>query len=350
MKVSLPARQIGEGTRLDSWRISFFNEAIERLQALPEVESAGVINITPFTGLHLSTDFSIEGRPENPAGQKDEARFYVTDQNFFRAMQIPLKRGRLFTPQETIEPRHVVVINETFARKYFPNEDPIGQRITLDTRPTYVPTQIIGVVGDVKHLKLDDEAEPVAYLPIPESPPTAMTFILRAKGDALTLASGARNMIRSRYTQLPVGDLRPLESLLADSIARQRFNTFLLAAFAGVALLLAAIGIYGVMSYAVAQRTQEIGIRMAIGAQTGDVRNLIVKQGMKLTILGVAIGLLAAAGLARLIKNLLFGIEATDPTTFVVVTFLLISVALLACFIPARRAMKVDPMMALRQQ
>lgn len=272
----------------------------------------------------------------------------VTDQNFFRALEIPLKRGRLFTEQEVREQRNVVVINEALAQKYFPNEDALGKRIAISMRPPLVPTEIIGVVGDVKHTQLDQAAEPMSYWPMAQLPYSFMTFTLRTRGDATAVAATVRNVIQTLDQQQPVGEVRTLDSLVGNSIARQRFNTLLLVAFAAVALLLSAIGIYGVMTYSVTQRTHELGVRVALGASARDVLKLPLGQGMKLASAGVGIGLLCALALTRLLKTLLFGVSATDPLTFAVIALSLALVALLACYLPARRATKVDPMIALR--
>ncbi len=347
MRVALPGARYTD----DAKRINFFTQALERTQTLPGVEAAGAINYTPFLGLGTSTGFKIEGRPTLPTVQGMKSiGVCVTDQNFFRALQIPLKRGRLFTEQEVREKRNVVVINETLAKKYFPNEDPLGRRLIIPLRPPTVPTEIIGIVGDVKHTGLEQQAEPMSYWPIAQQPSPFMTFVLRTRGDATTVAAAVRNVVQTLDPQQPVGEVRTLASLVGDSIARQRFNTLLLAVFAAVALALSAVGIYGVISYSVAQRTHEIGIRTALGANSADVLRLVLKQGMKLTLLGVAVGLLAAVALTRLIKNLLFSVGVTDPLTFVALPLLLASVALLACYLPARRAAKVDPMVALRHE
>jgi putative ABC transport system permease protein len=265
-------------------------------------------------------------------------------------MQIPLKRGRLFTEQETTEMRHVVVINEAFARKHFPGEDPLGKRLTIYMKNENVPTEIIGVVGDSRHMGLDSEIEPMSYWPHPEQAFSFMTFVIRAQGAAAGIAPAARNVIQTLDSEQPVADVRTMESLLAKSVARARFSTLLLTVFASVALLLAAVGIYGVMAYTVSQRTHEIGVRMALGAQTRDVLRLVVRQGMALALAGVAIGLIASFMLTRLMKSLLFEVSATDPLTYGLIAVILSFVALLACFIPARRATKVDPMTALRYE
>ncbi|MDX2044539.1 MAG: ABC transporter permease [Acidobacteriota bacterium] len=344
LRVSLPGRKYND----DPKRINFFTEAIAKMQALPGVETAGAINYLPFAGPGAGTGFEIAGKPKSLPGQGLGTGVCVADENFFRALQIPLKRGRMFTAQEVREMRHVVVVNEALAQKYFPNEEALGQRITIDMKNENVPTEIIGIVADVKHTQLDQAAQPMSYWPIAEMPYNAMTFVLRTQGEPLALAAAARNVIHSLDPQQPVADVRTLESLLGKSIARQRFNTLLLAVFAAVALLLAASGIYGVMSYGVAQRTNEIGIRAALGATASDIAWLVLGQGIKLALAGVALGLASSLALTRLLRTLVFGVSLTDPLTFLVVALLLSGVALLACWIPARRATKVDPLVALR--
>jgi putative ABC transport system permease protein len=347
MRVALPGVRYNQ----DEKRITFFTQALERMRTLPGVEEVGAINFTPFLGLGTTTSLGIEGRPKPEPGQPTGGTaLCIVDQNFFKALQIPLKRGRLFTEQEVREKRNVVIINETLAKKYFPNEDPLGRRIIISMRPPDVPTQIIGIVGDVKHTQLEQDAGPMSYWPIAQLPYPFMTFVLRTRGEATAVATAVRNVVQTLDPQQPVGDLRTLASLVGNSIARQRFNTLLLGVFALLALLLSAIGIYGVMSYSVAQSVHEIGIRAALGATASDILRLVLKRGMILTLLGVAAGLMVALGLTRLMKNLLFSVSATDPLTFAVIVLLLTLVALLACWIPARRAAKVDPMIALRYE
>jgi putative ABC transport system permease protein len=345
MRVALPGRVYNDNPK----RINFFTQAVARMQALPGVESAGAINFMPFAGPVPGMILEIAGKPPSLPGQRLNTSICVTDQNFFQAMQIPLKRGRMFTEQEVREARHVVIINETLAKKYFPNEEALGQRLIIRTL-NETPNEIIGIAADVKHAQLDQEANPMTYCPIAELPYNTMTFALRTKGDPLSVAAAARQVIQTLDPQQPVADVRTLESLLGKSVARQRFNTLLLAVFAAVALLLAASGIYGVMSYSVTQRTSELGIRTALGATALDILRLVLSQGMKLALSGVAIGLLAALALTRLVKTLLFNVSATDPVTFVGVTLLLTGVAFLACFVPARRAAKVNPLTALRYE
>ena len=346
MRVRLPSKKYSE----DSQCIEFFKQAIERMKALPGVEEVGAVSYLPFAGPSAGTDFYIEGQPKPPNGQEPITQVCVTDANYFNAMQIPLKHGRLYTPIEATQMRHVVVINETLARRYFPNEDPIGKRITVIMKDDAEPTEIIGIVGDSKFTNLEGEIEPMVYWPHSELVYSAMTFVIRAKGDALSLATPAREVIRSLDASQPVADVRSMESLLASSIGRARFSTLLLTLFAAVAMILASIGIYGVMSYSVEQRTHELGIRIALGAKAQDLLQLIVGQGMLLALVGITLGLVAAFFLTRLVSSLLFEVSATDALTFAGVSLLLIGVALVACFVPARRAAKTDPMVALRYE
>ena len=346
MRISLPGRKYDT----DRKRIDFFRQAVEQIKALPGVEAAGATNYLPFAGPHSGTLVEIEGRPKLPPGQELGTGACVTDANYFGAMQIPLKSGRLFTEQEATEMKHVVVINEAFARKNFPGEDPLGKRVIIYMKEDNVPTEIIGIVGDHKHMGLDSEIEPMSYWPHPEQAFPFMTFVIRTQGDPANIAPAARNVIQTLDAEQPLADVRTLESLLADSVARARFNTLLLTVFAVVALVLAAVGIYGVMSYSVTQRTHEIGIRMALGAQTSDVLALVVKQGMTLAIVGVGVGMAASFALTRIMASLLYGVSATDTLTFSLIPIVLGSVALLACYIPARRATRVDPMIALRYE
>jgi putative ABC transport system permease protein len=276
----------------------------------------------------------------------------VTDAHYFRALQIPLRRGRIYTEQEATESHGVVLINEALARRYFPNEDPIGKQVTIHSRPPSrnPPVEIIGIVGDAKQETLSGDAEPTFYWPHSELALPSLTLVVRTAGDAVNLAAAARGVIRSLDPGQPVAEVRTMESLLSESMGRARFNTVLLSVFAVVALILASIGIYGVMAYAVAQRTQEIGIRMALGAQPRDVLKIVIIQGMTLALIGIAIGLLAAFALTRWMETLLFGVRPADPLTFTVITAVLAMVALVACWIPARRATKVDPLVALRSE
>jgi len=346
MRVSLPGWKYDN----DQKRVAFFRQAVAQMQALPGVESVGAVRFLPFATLHAGTGVDIEGRPQLSSAQRLTTGVMVTDANYFRTMQIPLKRGRLFTDQEAAEMRHVVIINEAFAQKHFPNEDPLGKRVTIYMKDDNRPCEIIGVVGDSKHMSLDAEIEPMSYWPHPELAYSVMTLVIRTRGDAASITPAARDVIRALDPDQPVADVRTIESLIGTSMARARFNTLLLTIFAIVALLLAGVGIYGVMAYSVAQRTREIGVRVALGARAPDVLRLVLRRGMTLTLGGVAIGVAASFALTRLMEALLFNVSATDPLTFIGIPLLLAFVALLACLIPARRAAKVDPMVALRYE
>ncbi len=344
MSVTLPRSKYDN----DLKRVNFFRQAIAEIQALPGVESAGAVNSLPFAAYHSSTSVDIEGRPALPVVQKLKTGVMVTDANYFHTMRISLKRGRLFNDQETAEMRHVVVINETFARQHFPNEEPLGKRVTIYLKDDNQPCEIIGIVGDSRHMNLDAEVRPMSYWPHPELASSGMTFVIRARGDAAAVTSSARNVIHALDPDQPVADARTMESLIGTSMARARFNTLLLTIFAVAASLLAGVGIYGVMACTVAQRTREIGVRMALGARTTDVARLVLRRAITLVVSGMAIGLGLAAALSRLISSLLFGVGALDAWTFAVIPVLLTIVALIASYLPARRATKVDPMIALR--
>ncbi|HEY7160324.1 MAG TPA: FtsX-like permease family protein, partial [Acidobacteriota bacterium] len=284
-------------------------------------------------------------------GQEPITDVIITDINFFKAMQIPLKRGRLFNLAETTEAKRVVVINETLAKTYFPNEDPIGKGLKIDMRDEPNPyTYIIGVVGDVKHANLEEPVNPTVFWPHPELPLPFMTIIIRTKGDPASAIPSIRQAIRSVDPDQPLGEFQLMKNSLGATYARNEFNMTLLAILAFVAMALSIIGIYGVMSHTVLQRTQEMGIRMALGARSTDVERMVLKQAGKLIIGGSLIGLAGAFALTWLMQGLLFGTSPTDPRTLAMVTATIVGVALAACWIPARRASKVDPATALRYE
>jgi putative ABC transport system permease protein len=330
-------------------QIDFFKRAVEQMKAIPGVEAAGAINTPPFTGLYSGTNVDIDGQ-QLPPGQEKGTGVCVTDANYFQTMQIPLKLGRLYTEQEATEMRHVVVVNETFVRKNLGGQNPLGHHVTIYMKDDNVPSEIIGVVADHKHLGLDIPVEPVAYWPHAELVYSGMTVMLRTRGDASAVGSAARNVIHTLDPQQPIGEVSTMATLLSTSIARSRFSASLLTVFSLLALVMAAVGIYGVMSYSVLQRTHEIGVRMALGAQRYDVLKLMVKKGIVLGVVGVVVGLAASFALTRLIATLLFGVTTTDAATFAVVSVGLFLVTLIACYVPARRATKVDPLKALRYE
>jgi putative ABC transport system permease protein len=347
MVVRLPNGKYKEDQQL----VSFFRQATERIGALPGVRSVGMVNFLPlYGGLGSNTGFSIEGRPMPPPGEEPGTNVRASDSGYFSAMGIPLLRGRNFTDLEASEARHVVLISESLARQHFPGEDPIGKRILVEMFEKPNPTEIIGIVGDVRYDSLTDEAEPTVYFPHPELTYDFMTLVIRTIGDPAEMAPAVRGELRAIDPEQPVSDVRTMNQVMGETLARSRFNTLLLVLFAGLATLLAAVGIFGVMNYSVTLRTHEIGIRMALGAQPGQVLMLILRQGLLLTLTGIGIGLAGALALTRVMSGLLFGVGATDPATFAAIVLLLGVVSLIACYIPARRATRVDPLIGLRYE
>ena len=345
--VSLPKTKYPE----DSQTVLFFQQLIERVNALPGVQAAGAAHVVPMTGDDYVLGFEVDGRPPLPPGASQSTNYYSVSADYFKAMGIPLRRGRVFTERDTEDSPPVAVINETMVQKIFPNEDPIGKRITFDNRdknPEWF--EIVGIVGDVKQYGLDQPTTMQTYEPYTQQPPSSMMLVVRSAGDPTNLSAAIRSEVLKLDKEQPTAYIKTLNEYFAISVAQQRFSVVLLGIFAAVALVLAAVGIYGVLSYAVTQRTHEIGIRMALGAGQRDVFRLVVGRGMLLSVIGVVGGLVSAFALTRLMASLLFGVTATDAVTFASVAGVLLAVALLACYIPARRAMKVDPLVALRYE
>ncbi|MGE0128236.1 MAG: ABC transporter permease [Blastocatellales bacterium] len=347
MKLALPRSKYAEGAKATA----FFQQLQERLSTLPGVEAASAVSTILLPKLANSSNFTIENRPPDPREQSLELPFDAVQPNYFQTMSIQLLSGRTFSEQDASDKPRVAIVNETFVKRYFPNEDAVGKRFTFgdgNNNPQWIT--IVGVVRDTKRQGLDQPIRIESWFPHAQAPSRSMQVVLRTTGDPLALAGAVRDAVWSLDRDLPIPKMETMEQILSESVAQRRLNMLLLAIFAAVALILAAVGIYGVMSYAVTQRTNEIGIRMALGAQMGDVLKLILAQGMKLALIGVGIGLIATIALTRLMSSLLFGVSATDPLTFAAIALLLTVVALLACYLPARRATKVDPMIALRYE
>jgi putative ABC transport system permease protein len=335
----------------------FFRQVFERLRQIPGVESTAYVTALPIE-FSFDLPFHIEGRRPDARGS---ANYKHVTPDFFHTMTVPLRQGRQFEERDSENAPGVVIINESLARQFFPNENPIGQRITVggNVGPDFADRtrEIIGVVGDLREESVDLPTAPAVYIPLAQRSDRltrfvnrlgGATFVVKTRQNPLSLEYAVRAAMRAADPTQAVSHLRTMDDVLSWSLARRQFNMLLLSVFASLALLLSAVGIYGVMSYSVQQRTHEIGIRMALGAQAREVLWLIIRQGLATTLIGVTLGLMAAMALTRLMKTLLFGVSATDPLTFAMITFLLVFVALLACWIPARRAAKVDPMTALR--
>ena len=345
MRMQLPRAKYPD----DPARIRFFHELTARVATLPGVQSVGAISYLPMAGLGAGTNMTIEGEPPAP-GQDKSTAVTVCDNGFFRTLKIPLVRGRFFTEEEMQEKRDVIIINEALARQYFPNQDPIGKRITVFMVKDNVPNEIIGVVGNTHEVDLASPAKPLSYWPHPQLAYSLMTLTVRAAANPLGLAQPIEAQVHAMDKDQPVSEVRTMEQWVARSMAQIRFSSSLLMAFAGLALVLAAVGIYGVMSYAVSQRTSEIGVRLAVGAEGKDILRMIVWDGARLAAIGLTIGLVLAVALSRTINSLLFQTASADPLTFAAVVTVLGAFALVASYLPARRASRVDPLLALRAE
>jgi len=330
-------------------QVAFFQQLLQKLETTPGVQYAGAASDVPLLGRDSYENVFIEGRPVEKSSDALQAGGQVVTPNYFRAMGIPLRKGRPLTDEDVAGKPMSVVINETMANRLWPGEDPLNKRISA-AGPTGPWMTVVGVVKDIRYRGLNTEPRLEMYVSYQQLPVDSMTLVLRTTSDPGAFGTALRNQVWALDKDQPVTAIKTMDEAVSDSIARERFNMQLITIFALVALVLAAVGIYGVMSYYVVQRTHEIGILLALGAQPLDVLKLVVKQGMMRALLGVAIGLVGAFILTRVVAGLLFGVSPTDPATFLGVSFLLTFVALMACYIPARRAAKVDPMTALRHE
>lgn len=345
LAVSLPARKYESPEKM----AAFADAVLERMRALPGIASAGSTNILPLSGGELVYSLQFEGRPARGAGAEASAQAFSVSPSYLEAMQIPVVRGRAFTVWDRAGAPRVTMINQAFAARYFPGENPIGRRIVIQNGPD-AWREIVGIVGDVKLLELADSTQPQCYEPLAQMPTRTLTFVVRTAGTPTDLAASLRAAVQAVDPAQPVSRFQPLSALLANSLGRQRFALTLFAVFASAALLLAAIGVYGVMAWMVTRRTAEFGVRFALGAQRSEVLRLVFADGGRLVLAGAACGFAAALALARFLSSLLFEISPRDPATFVVGAVTLLAVAALACWLPARRAAKVDPMTALRAE
>jgi putative ABC transport system permease protein len=329
----------------------FFRELLGRIRTVPGVKNASGVMPLPLSGDTLRTSFEIEGKP---MAKSDLPRTQIraVGLDYFQAMRIPLMEGREFTARDDRHAPHVIIINQTLARKFFPNESTIGKHMKpgMAVGKSDSMSEIVGIVGDVKHSNLWQPADPESYVPYEQSSIGEMYIVVRAEGDPMALLAAMRAQVKAQDAELPIYRAKQMEEYVAASVAQRRFTSVLCTVFAGAGLLLAIVGLFGVMSYSVAQRTHEIGVRVAVGAAKTDILQLILKEGMGITIVGIVVGLVGTLAVSTILKSQLYGVSARDPLTFLGVILLLAIVALAACYIPARRATRVDPMVALRYE
>jgi predicted permease len=344
-EVSLPTRKY----RSDTAVIAFFRMLESNVVALPGVRAVGAISFLPLTGERSSSGFAVAGRPAPPKGQEPVGDMRAVTPGYFKAMGIPIKAGRGLTDADLANTPAVGVVSETLARTFWPNESAVGKFIDYEWyKMEHV--EIVGVAGDVHHGGVDKEPFMEIYRPLTQFVYAGMTLVVRTSGDPAALAKPLRDAVRAIDRDQPIGRLETMSALVDKSLGTSRLSTMLFGLFGTVGLVLAAVGIYGVMSYGVIQRTREFGVRMALGARPTDVRTMVVRQGATLTVVGIGIGLAGAFGLTRLMRTLLFAVTPTDPITYVGIVLVLGAVALLASYLPARRATRVDPVIALRAE
>ena len=340
--------------RQDSQVPAFYRDVVAQIGALPGVRSASAVASPPLTGENIRSSIEIEGQP-TPMGSRASAAFNAIEPNYFRTLGISLVAGQDFTEHDDLRSTPVAIINRTLAQRFFPNQDPIGRHIRPGVGNGYGPgepprREIVGVVGDVKQGDPGAEAAPEVYAPLAQCPFSPMFIVVHTVNDPQSIVAPVRRQVASLDKNTPIYHVETLDQYFAQSVAAPRFITLLLSGFAGLALLLASVGIYGVISYIAVQRTHEIGIRMALGAQKGEILRTVIGKGLAPALAGLAIGIAGALRLTRLLSSLLYGVNPTDPLTFAAVSLILLGVALAACYIPARRAAKVDPMKSLRYE
>jgi putative ABC transport system permease protein len=346
MSLVLPSGKYDDNDR----QIAFYDQLQERVQSLPGVTGVGMVNRLPLQGGN-TTRFNVEGDPVPPPGQETEANIRTVNETYFQTLGVPITAGRAFDARDTANGPQVVMINKTAADRIFAGRDPIGRRLVY-AGVQAPPIQIVGVVGDVKIGGLDDAIRPVLYYPYRQDNDNGTNLVVRTTADPTALAGAIRDAVHGLEPNVAIFNVNRMTDLIGNSPAAfmRRFPALLIGIFAGVALLLASIGIYGVVSYSVSQQTHHIGVRMALGAQAADILRMVLRQGLTLALVGIAVGVVAALGLMRLLRSLLFEVQTTDAATFGFVIGTLLVVALLACYLPARRATRVDPLVALRYE
>jgi putative ABC transport system permease protein len=344
MRIGLTDQRYNKGTD----KARFVNELNARLEAIPGVQGAAISDDLPISQTDSTTRISVDGRPLGSSDEQTPVGLHVINAHYFDAMGTHLIKGRTFTERDNRDAPSVFVINQTMARRFWPNEDPVGKRIRYNSKDPFA--EIVGVVEDVKYDGLHSVDSPHLYEPYQQNPWSFLTITLRSQLDHSTLIAAVQREVRSLDPSLPVSNTRTMGEVMAESLARRRLVLTLFTIFAALALLLSAIGIYGVLASSVRQRTRELGIRIALGATTRGVLQLVIGDGVKLVLLGLVIGVAGAIASGRVLAGLLFGVSATDPLTFTLIALLLTGVSVLACYIPARRATKVDPLVALRYE
>jgi putative ABC transport system permease protein len=331
---------------------AFYEQVLERARTIPGVANVGVINTLPLSG-GPTIAYRIDGRPIETVDKWVPTSFRSVSPDYFGAMNIPVLQGRTFTEEDRAGAPRRLMINQALAQRDFPNEDPVGKRITLgntDENNQPIWFEIVGVTANVRSIQLREEAPPELYFATKQLPFQNMAIVIRSTVDPESIAPALRQVVAEVDQTVPVAEVQTMEHIVSESVTQPRFNLFLVGLFGGLALLLSAAGIYGVTSYTVTQRTHELGIRLALGAQVSDVLKLVLGQGMAVIGIGLVLGLAASFALMRLMRSLLFGVGENDPLTFVAITLVLLVVALIACYVPARRATKVDPLIALRYE
>jgi putative ABC transport system permease protein len=327
----------------------FYETALQRLDALPGVTAVGATYALPLKGASWVSGFTIEGHPAPAPGQRPNANYRVVSGGYFKAMGIPLQRGRVFTDRDREGTPRVAIVNEAFANRYFAGEDPIGQRLRIDTGRG-VPREVVGIVGNVKHAELDVASAPEMYEPYLQKPMPMMSLVIRTQRDPALLIGPAQEALASVDRNQPISEVMTLDNLVASAVSQPQSRTVLVGAFGLCALVLTAIGLYGVMAYMVGQQIREIGVRMAFGATRATILEAVLGQGLRLAVMGVVLGALLTLWAARTLRTLLFEVNVLDPWSYLFVTVLLLAVSLLALWVPARRATTIDPLVALRYE